>query len=289
MTVHDFARQLLIAAATILICATPLHAQTAPGSLWAKVPPLPTACYSEDDAAYNRLTAMHDSVQVDHYRQSDINAAIDEQARNVDRMEVARRMQEAMLRDPQNAQKYLGAMHPSAAQEQTQEAQALLEEDNRIRQEESVALVTRYDAAFQKARGPGNARWAVLRKKLGLGSDAMGPGESGVPDWAWTEWHEILQEWDRAYQANCPAWFGAGGQIPAFLKRYKDFLMQKWIPQDEENDKKKLATYKIYNTPATGYKSVATHAAIEHYLELAQKLYGARETVPRCPNGKCTA
>jgi len=26
-----------------------------------------TACYSQDDAAYNRLTAMHDSVQADHY------------------------------------------------------------------------------------------------------------------------------------------------------------------------------------------------------------------------------
>jgi hypothetical protein len=65
MTVRDSARRLLMAAAAILICATALHAQTAPASLWAKVPPLPTACYSQDDAAYNQLTAMHDSVQAD--------------------------------------------------------------------------------------------------------------------------------------------------------------------------------------------------------------------------------
>ncbi len=57
MTVHDFVRRLPIAAAAIL-CATALHAQTAPASLWVKMPLLPTACYSQDDAAYNRLTPM---------------------------------------------------------------------------------------------------------------------------------------------------------------------------------------------------------------------------------------
>ena len=66
MPVHDFVRRLLIAAAAILICATALHAQTAPASLWVKMPLLPTACYSQDDAAYNRLTAKQGSMSDAH-------------------------------------------------------------------------------------------------------------------------------------------------------------------------------------------------------------------------------
>jgi hypothetical protein len=170
------------------IAATP---PSTPG-LWAQVPPLPTACYAENDAAYEKLAAAHDSIQQDHYRQSDANAAVDEKARGNDMMDVASRMQEEMMRD-------------------------------------------------------------------------------------------------QAYQATCPAWFGAGGQVQAYLTRYKDFLTEKRIPAGEVRDRQKVDTYeKIYKTPATTYKSVASHEAVEDYIELAQEMYQWRDARPKCPGGKCT-
>jgi len=95
---------------------------------------------------------------------------------------------------------------------------------------------------------------------------------------------------DQAYQATCPAWFGAGGQVQAHLKRYQDFLIQKRIPAGEERDRKKVEIYEnMYKTPATNYKSVATYDAVEDYIELAQELYQWRQPTPKCPGGKCTA
>jgi hypothetical protein len=286
-------RATMTAAVAVLIAA---HAiATTPAStgagLWAQVPPLPTACYAENDAAYDKLRAAHDSIQQDHDRQNEVNAAVDQQARGNDMMDVASRMQEEMMRDPQAAAKLIEQMsNPDAAAQQQAQRTATFEEDDRIRKNETKALKARYDAALQTADGPAQARWSVLRQKLGLGPDAYGPGESGVPDWAWAEWHEIQKMRDQAYQATCPAWFGAGGQVQAHLQRYKTFLTQTRIPAAEELDRKKLEQYEtVYRIPTTGYKSVATHAAAEAYIDLAEEMYQWRDSRPKCPGGKCTA
>jgi hypothetical protein len=266
---------------------------TAPAaaSLWTKVPPLPTTCYAEGDPAYARLVAAHDSIQQDHERQKEANAAVDQQSRSTDMMAVAGRMQQQMMSDPQAAARMIEAMsNPDAVAQGQAERTAQSAEDNKIRRDDTKALKARYDAALYNAEGPARARWDVLRKKLGLAPDANGPGEMGVPEWAWAEWHAILRMRDQAYEATCPAWFGAGGQVQAHLARYKDFLVQKRIPSGDEIAKQRVATYEsLYNTSATSYKSLATHEAVEDYIGLAQELYQWRPQRPKCPDGKCTA
>jgi hypothetical protein len=284
-------RVLMTAAAAVFLGAHAIATTPARSGLWTKVPPLPTACYGENDAAYDKLVAAHKAVQEDHSRQNDANSAVDQQAGNSDMMEVASRMQQEMMRDPQAAARMLESMsNPEAAAQQQAASTAQFAEDDQIRRDETRALKARYDAALQNAFAPANARWQVLRKKLGLSPDAQGPGEAGVPEWAWAEWHEILRMKDQAYGATCPAWFGAGGQVQAHLQRYHDFLVQKRIPLQEERDQKKVDAYQnIYGTPTTTYKSVASHDAVEDYIELAQEMYQWRQPRPKCPGGKCTA
>lgn len=47
------------------------------------------------------------AVQAEHTKQKEINDKIREGAQNVDPMEIARRMQENLMKDPQNAMKYM--------------------------------------------------------------------------------------------------------------------------------------------------------------------------------------
>jgi len=255
-------RVFLTAAVAGLVCAHAIGTSQAaePASQWVKVPPLPTACYTENDAAYEKLAAAHESVQQDHGRQNDANSEVEQQARNTDMMEVASRMQEEMMRDPEAAAKLIESMsNPQAVAEAQSEAKEQSEEENQFRREETDALKVRYEAALKKAYGPANARRDALIKKLDLSPEASlrFPFEFGPPDSAFAERDEILRMWDKAYQATCPAWFGAGGQIQAHLKGYKDYLIQKRIPMREENEMKKVAVYEAHGLPA-GFKPVAT-------------------------------
>jgi hypothetical protein len=153
--------------------------------------------------------------------------------------------------------------------------------------EESKALMSRYEAALAQAYAPTNARWNALKKKLEIDPDSPGPSEMGTPDWAWTEWNIILNEWDKAYVANCAQWWAAGSPVHASMKRYKDWLVQERVPLEEKGDEAAKANYAMMDTPAGGYKSVAAMQAAEDYIRRAQRLFSYRLAEPRCPGGKC--
>lgn len=283
MNASTMRRPLCAAAFLSLALPTALQAQTTSDGPWAKVPPLSTACYYEQDPGDAKLAAARDAVRADHAKQRAINDRIKAQKENNDPMEMAQRLQEAMMKDPQNARKYMEAMQ-SMADSMPTEAPEILEKEKQM-QAESEALMKRYQAALKQAYGPANARWGALKKKLGIGPDSTHPGEAGVPDWAWTEWFEIQREWDRAYVANCAQWWGAGGQAQAFMKRYKDWLVQERIPHYEGIDRQTAATFTMMGLGA--YQSEAAFDGVEDYIKLAQGLWGHRKPLPRCPGGTC--
>jgi hypothetical protein len=268
-----------------LVLSTALRAEPATGGPWAKVPQLSTACYFADDPADARLAAADEAVKTDHAKQRAINDRIEAEKRDVDPWEQARRMQEAMMKDPQNAMKYMQSVQSMTDSMQT-EYPEVLEKEQQM-QTESEALMKRYQTALRQAYGPGIAQWAALKKKLGLASDAPHPGEAGVPAWAWTEWDAILREWDRAYVANCAQWWGAGGQAQGFMRRYKEWLVQERIPHDEAIDQQTAATFAMMGTGAEQYRSEAAFVGVEDYIKLAQSLWAHRMAMPRCPGGVC--
>jgi hypothetical protein len=195
-------------------------------------------------------------------------------------------MQEAMMADPQNAQKYMERMMQRGQAAQT-EAPAVLEREAQIEAEEKT-VIKQYQAALAAANGPAEARWTALKKKYGLPADAPGPGESGVPDWVWQEWGVILKERDRAYQATCATWFAPAGPLQSYLKRYKAYLVQERIPYEKKNiDEPLLEQYKMLSVPAAGYRTTTDYEAVEDYLKASYRIFAERNTRPRCEAMNC--
>lgn len=280
---------LLAAACAALACVSVVNAQPAATGPWAKAPALSTGCYLDGDPFSAQLEASLTAVQNDHSNQSDINTQIDQQVTdisNTDPMELARRMQEAMMNDPQAARQYLENTQTLGQQVQTELPEAS-EKAQQVEAEEK-SLVARYQAALAKSHAPGDARWTALKKKMGIAPDSLGPGELGVPDWAWQEWGVILREWDAGDRATCAVWWATTGPMHAYMKSYKDYQIQERIPQHRKYiDEPKLKNYEMTSIPATGYKSTAEYEAVEKYLQLAGRLFGERVYRPRCTNDRC--
>ena len=291
-------RFFLTAAAAGIVCARALAATppapvakpaarpavAAPAGPWAKVPALPTACYSSQDTWMDKNNAALDAVQKDHYRQNDANAVVEKRLNDAMRanpMAMAQAMQQAMMSDPQNAQKYMERMVQQGEQAQT-EIPAQGQKEQAL-DAESKALMKQYRAALNKAYAAGDARWTALKKKGGYAPDANGPGETGVADWIWAEWDLVVRDWKNGYQANCAQWWSATGPIHAYMKRYRDFLVNERIPAEKKlGDEPRLDQFRLLSVPATGWRTTTDYEAAEDYLRRASELFAERKATVEC-------
>jgi len=290
------ARTILTAVAAALACAPALQAQAPakPAGPWAKVPALPTACYSGEDKWSERSTAAFDAVVQDRYRQDEINDAIRQSATDsfgADPMAVAQRMQQAMLDDPQNARKMMEQML-ERNQRAPAEASAQGAKEQQI-ENESKVLMKQYESALEKAKGPGNVRLEALLKKYQPGVTGAGMlwlryGDPGEPAWVRPEAHAVLRQWNEAYAAICPAWWGATGKFHAYMKRYKDFLVLERIPFEKQGDAARLEHYRQAGVSTQGWRTTTDYEAVEDYIKMAQSLFDSREIAPYCgPETPC--
>ena len=256
----------------------------APAGPWAKVPAFPTACYAEQDHWGDQSSAAIEAVHQDHDRQKEANTAVEQRLQSVmqeNPMAMAQALQQAMMSDPGNAQKIMEKLTQTGEQAQT-EIPAQTQRDNQF-QVDAEALIKQYRAALEKAFGPGDARWTALKKKGGYEPDAIGPGESGVAEWIWAEWDVILKDWKAGYQANCAVWFATTSPMYAFLKRYKDYLVNERIPMEKRLiDQPLLDQYQMMNISTTGWRTTSDYDAVEDYIGMAHGLFGELKDTIAC-------
>lgn len=264
-----------------------------PAGPWAKVPALPTACYSTQDQWSEQNTAAFDTVQQAHYAQDGINDGIRQAATDKyseDPMALAARMQQQMMEDPANALKIMEERN-----QQQQKAQAvtpeLLERERQI-EAESKALMKQYQAAFTKAIAPNDARRAAISKRLG-GSGLVSwawvrTGDPGDPAWVEPERIALMRAWDQAYVSTCAQWWTATGPFHAYMKRYKDFLLQERIPYEKEfGDKATLEHYKTMDVATTGWRTTTDFEAALDYMSMARSFFDQRDVYPFCTGNAC--
>jgi hypothetical protein len=280
-------RVFMTAAAAGLCCAQVFAAtpQAAAGP-WAQVPSLPTDCYSGQDGWWERNDAAVAALREDMDAQEETNRVIDEQltqATSEDPMAMAQAMQQAMLDDPANAQKLIEKMTQTGQQAQT-ELPAQMEREKQV-EAESKTLIKQYEAALDKAMGPAQSRWNALQKSMGWEVEpgfAMMPDPSWPPS-AWQEWAAVQKDRDAAYVATCASWWSATGGFQAYMKRYKDFLVQERIPYEKKLiDSPKLDQYKLLSVPSEGYRTTTDYDAAIDYMKMASSLYGERLAQPLC-------
>lgn len=278
-------------AAAVLVClfvSSPSFAQSTAGGPWAKVPPLSTLCYGfvgeNHEPFFGKLEAAKASIQAERDKQDAINAKIEEDFRNIDPMEMASRMQQWMMDNPEEATKFLQgqqAMGDMAPQEI-----AALQEETQAREAEWKALVKRYEDTRIQAYGPVRARLDALRgTKTTDRKELLYPwfsGDTGTSHVALAKGELINADADKAYQSLCPQWWGANGQFHAYLKKEREWFVKQRIPQLEKADAPRLQQYAIMNTPAASYRSTAELQGVAEYLDLVRKVFSERDGKPRC-------
>ena len=148
-------------------------------------------------------------------------------------------------------------------------------------------LADRYTVAMKRARAPAEARMTTLNTRLADFGCSFGSTECTWPDWAQPELEAVLRMADAAYQAACPQWWGAKGDIPAYLKRHRDWLVTKYLPTYGQIDDLRVQQYAIMNTPAASYKSTLPHQQADRYMNDVWKLYQMRPEKPYCTSIGC--
>lgn len=276
----------LAAALCVSACALPALAAPPAASPFAKVPPLPTGCYSSQDQWNAKSEEAFDAIQAANYAQDEINSGISQAANeafSADPMAVANAMTQKMMEDPANAQKYMEQMAAQSQQAQTAVPEQHAKEEQF--KKDAQALKKQYETALTSAMGAANARFAAVKKRYdGMdGSDLMlRYGDPGEPAWLHPERMAILRERDQGYAANCPAWFGATGKVQAFLKRYKDYLVNERIPFQTQFDEAALNNYRSIGVDYAAWRTTTDYDAAKDYIRMAQDLYQMREEKPRC-------
>ncbi len=278
-------RIFVTAAVAGLACAPALAATPAAVTgPWAQVPALTTACYSDKDPWPEKNDAAFNAVQESLYKQQEVNTAVEQKsnkAMSENPMALAQAMQQAMMDDPANAQKIMEKMVKTGEQAQTEVPEQT--EKEKQMEDESKALLKQYDAALLKAMAPAEARWTALKAKRGYAPDSIGPSETGEPDWVYDEWTVILKERDKGYAANCAQWWSATGPVHAYMKRYKDYLVQERIPYEVRLvDQPKLDQFKMLNVPTEGWRTTTDIDAALDYMKMASTVFGHRAAWPLC-------
>ena len=104
MTVNTHRALLVVAACGGLALTHVAQSQPgAPPGPFAKVPPLPTACYLANETFPDKLAAARETVLADRTRQQEINDKIEKDYQSLDPMEMTQRMQQWMMENPQEA------------------------------------------------------------------------------------------------------------------------------------------------------------------------------------------
>lgn len=294
MSVIHSRAPLVAVALWCLVASSPAFAEAAAADPWARVPPFTTLCYQRVDSVADpfdaKIEAAKAALQADWEKQAEINAKIEEEYQSIDPMEMASRMQQWMMNNPQEAMAYMQAAQ--AAPAVAEASLTLVEQQRKSQDAEWNALMTSYEDARLQAYAPATARHKTLALKIGYGwtdtraallhsrmAFAPDPGPTHA-DFA--EGEAINGEYDRAYQALCPEWWGADGKFHAYLKQQKDWFIKERIPYWETYDAPKLQKYVIMSTPTASYRSQATVKAVEEYLDLVRTVFGERDGSARC-------
>ncbi len=286
MTRHVHRARLLAAVLVACSCAATVHAETAAPSPFAKVPPLPTACYSAGETFFTKLEAAQAAVAADRERQAAINQQIADRQNNMDPMEMAAIMQQWMMDNPQEAMAYMQGIQTATTDEPAriaadQQQEAKFETDRK-------ALIANYHSAMKKLNAPTDARFDALNKRM-VAEHGCGwaVSECGAPQWAQDEYFAIQRQRDAAHAAACPGWWGPTGQVTAFMKRYKDWLTGTHIPYLVSLEVHRTNQYAMFNTPAASYRSLEPYDSAKEYMNAAFYFYQLRREKPRCDAQGC--
>lgn len=230
---------------------------------WALMPALPASCYQADDDFVDQAYAAMEVLAAERVRQDGINQEMSQQMANMDPMEHQQRMMDFMMKNPQEAQKYL------------EEVAGVGTRGNEFlpqMQEETLAL--------QTARDELSAEYDVAVKAL---DDAYAGSTAGTfedpkkLDSDLAKYHAAVDAYNAGYESVC-AKLWQDGQYRDWLSRH-EALQRRTAAWEAESD---LVTqnYAILGIDATNYRSTSGLTAAHRQVEAAAQIYNRRKYQP---------
>lgn len=246
---------------------------------WAKVPPLPTACYQRDGYAA-KVAAARERNESDRVRQESINRELTDKVKNVDPMELASRQQQYMMDHPQEA---LALMQRNVqvggtfADDGVAAANELLAFDRELDE-----IDTRYKAALDRALDPVKAKFADLDVRAMKDPELTEAGAFYKP-WATKEWNGLAAEENAVYERVGAEWWGASGAYHGWLKRVRAHYVKALPALEEAENVAAGFQVQLVGTPAAPFRPVSVYAAIAGYLDRVDKVFLKRRPEPLQP------
>lgn len=240
--------------------AAPLAAQNP----WAVVPAFPTTCYTEGDPFPNQIDAAESANTDAGVRQEQINQELDDQADALDDAVTQSRMIAYQKKNPTGIQKYMQFM------DQGNQAVHTASENHRLRksqfQKEFDTLLANYEAALKTTLDPVNARRLKVTDSLSRASSA--------------EVAAVLAEYNSTYKAHCEKWI-IGGKFPAFLTKFKAYLVGTYLPSMEIQAAMDKAELEMKGISTKDYQDTEPFDAAGQYIDYVQTVYGLRWRQPQ--------
>ncbi len=267
--------------------ATPFAQSAVPADPWSLVPALPTACYGKqddfDEVVAQRLATLAEEITRQDKINSEITRAPSAQlnAGTVDPFEMARRMTENMMKDPQNAMKPAQAAKESAEPSR----QANLEQEKKESEQKAAlaGLVARYEAEIKAATTDSSSYWGSEGSLVPRGDGVQLGGGAWMHDVGATQSMDqavaYSRKVDRAYETQmCSKWW-KGGPFQTWLTGYRAFLVAD-IPRQEEAEAKLNAPLTMTGVKLDAYHSTLKMKAVKKYLLRIQDVYGGSGNLP---------
>lgn len=227
---------------------------------WSLVPEFPSSCYSAEDVFHSSVGAAMDRVSAEQARRSGINQSVSQQSSNMDPMEQQQRMMEFMMAHPEEAQAYMQGL---AQMGQQASDKALDMSSQRMQLEEELQEITaRYEAAYQEAIGPLDARrgqWITDWNNYQATEDQA---------------IEIIRQMNASYEALCETWW-RDGPFHDWLARQRQVLIEEAREQDAALPAT-IRTYELMGIAVDGYSSTASLEAANEHMQTAAAIFGRR-------------
>ena len=248
---------------------------------WASVPPRPETIFEGVDNYSEKMWTVTEPLQKARDRQAAINSELTDRIKAIDPMQLAAKMQEYMMQNPQEAAKIMQEAQ-SAGTEGTAAEVAANDQFNALKAEEET-LLARYKAALAQAVAPIDAKFKDLDVRAQ--KDLVVAGESWVyAPWAVKEYDALALQRNAAVERVCKDWWSpSSGLLPAWLDRVRDLFKARQVTRERMDNAGVGINVHLVETPAAPYKSTAAYDLVIQYLQEVKELYAKRERWPTKP------
>jgi hypothetical protein len=238
---------------------------------WKHLPPLTTACFSDDDFLA-KLDAATIAINAEIEKQEKINAAAKAKFDAMDMMEKAQRMQAFMMKNPQAAAKMFEA-NDAASTAATSAATGLDGNTTRLTAELERLKAT-FRSALEEAVKPVRARRSAL-----IEAKTVAVGEVGEPMFTNAADHaqyvKLIEEENAAIEKACAQFFGASGSFQTWLASWRTEVTEKVITAGASTDVVGIQL-EAMDLPGGNYRSTTPLQQVGNYLRQVREVYGVR-------------